>query len=112
MNIVDNADAFMAQMRWVIVEFEIMGRPDSRAFQTDRGDFVSNHSIAGSEPGIGALHELGLARLRNGQNNIGLAHQSVPLVPPSCGSKIILGMAGITFNYICDPSQYNSDQTS
>ena len=34
----------------------------------------------------------------------------VPLVPPSGGSNVILGGALRAFNYIYDPSQYNSDQ--
>lgn len=107
-NVVYDAYALVSEMGRIIVEFEIVCGPDPRAFEANGCYFVSYYRIASREPGIRTLHELDFARLRDSQYNIELVH-TVPLDAGCRDSKTILGTALLAFNYIYDPSQYNSD---
>jgi hypothetical protein len=108
-NVLDRANALVPEVRRVVVEFEIVGRPDARTFEAYRRDLVANNGVTGGKPGIGALDQLDLSRLGNRQYYVGFAHVFVPLPPPSWDSEIILGRTAAAFNYICDPYQYSCE---
>ena len=64
MDIVDDADTFMAEVVRIIVELEIMGRPDSGPFEAHWGDLSFDDGISRFEPGIRTLNEFEFPRLR------------------------------------------------
>jgi hypothetical protein len=62
-DIVNDADTFMAEVVRVIVELEIMGRPDSGPFQAHWGDLGFDDRISRFESGIRTLNEFEFPRL-------------------------------------------------
>jgi hypothetical protein len=73
-DLVDDADALVPEVLGIVVKLEVVCRPDTAAFQTDRCYLGADDGIAGEKPGIGSFHELEAPGFRYRQDNVALCH--------------------------------------
>ena len=75
-NVIDDSDAFVAEMVWIIVKLEVVCRPDSRTLETDGGYFRFDDRVSRLEIRIRPLDKLELAGFRNRQYDVCLGHDT------------------------------------
>ena len=74
MDVIDDANALMPEVFRIVVELEVVLRPNSAAFETDRCNFGADHGISRQERRIRPLGQFEAARFRDGEYYVALVH--------------------------------------